>query len=609
MSDVIGQPTAARFPYLKAGLLLALFVCAGHIWSVDTGLFLDDHAHFKHLREPDWSYQWAVSASRLGIIGDVLDIWSKRESGLRFYRPLAFWMMKIGYTVSGWRPVGMHIISLIYHWIACMLVARVAFAFIGRVGWGIVAGMIFAVHPGNVVTVYWIATQTELLVTILLLSALLCYARFSGWQRPWLEGRAAPDARGGWGWLGGTLLFYAAALGCRENAVMLLPILFVGDLLMGLRIRRWPAYGVMAVLVMTYLYMRQQALGSFPLPPRPYLIGPWEPDFVPFIAAKFVHYCLGLFAYVPIIPVGGQVYFEERMVTFLLSFAGVVLGWVLLFVFVRRRFLAFPFAWTFLAMLPTLPVFSSPHHLYLPSVGVCIIITTALALGAGHVGRALERKHPGREVGAGVAVALHAIALPLGCWAMGWVYRSTTIIEDQLVDDIVELGHDRRPLKDGDHLFFINLPTMAYYVIPALEEKTGVNNLHGHVLTFSPSPLLMECPSYVTPKDDDTLAIEVEDASYFSGTAGRVLVEAMKLKYPFTPGQEIDADLYDVHIDAVDGDGAKKLTMDFHRPLDDPNFHFFFTSRARMAYPLLFGPDGNKPMAAGKPGAEETVQR
>jgi hypothetical protein len=589
-AESAGKP----YPWLVAGVVLAVFIGAGHAWSLDTGLFLDDHAHYKHLNVDDWSYQLAVDASRLGIIGDVLDIWSKREAGLRFYRPVAFWTMKLGYTLVGWEPAGMHVISLFWHWVASMLVGRLAYGFLRNRGWAVVAAGIFAVHPGNIVSVYWIATQSELLVTIGLILSTLCYARFSGWRSPWLDDGTPVNTPARWPWLAPAALCFAGALGCRENAVMLLPVLIVADLLMGLRLRRWPAYLALAAMVAVYLFMRQRALGEFPLPPRPYLIGPWEPDFIPFVAAKFAHYSLGLFAYVPIIPVGGQVYFEERLTKFLLSFGGVVLGWILLAVFVRRRALALPFAWIFLGMLPTLPVFSSPHHLYMPSVGVALILTTALAFGAGHLSGQAPIRKPAREFGAVVAVALHAIGLTLGCWAMGWVYRSTTIIEDQLIDDIVALEHERRPIRSGDHLFFINLPTMAYYAIPALEQATGVKDLRGHVLTFSPSPLLMENPCIVSQRDEHSFTIELEGGAYFSGTAGKVLVEAMKLDYPFKAGQKVDAGMYQVRIDEVDDAGATKITFTFERPLDDPSYHFLLTSRARMAYPLRFdGPSAS----------------
>jgi len=55
-------------------LWVLVFVLIGHAWSIDTGLYLDDHAHFQHLQRGDWSLRSVVEASRLGIIGQVIDL-------------------------------------------------------------------------------------------------------------------------------------------------------------------------------------------------------------------------------------------------------------------------------------------------------------------------------------------------------------------------------------------------------------------------------------------------------------------------------------------------------------------------------------------------------
>src|SRR5688572_9678735 len=77
----------------------AAFVLVGYLGSVNTGLFLDDHAHFAHLRDWGWSFREAVDSSRLGVIGEVVDLWGTNDSGLRFFRPIAFWIMKLEYTL------------------------------------------------------------------------------------------------------------------------------------------------------------------------------------------------------------------------------------------------------------------------------------------------------------------------------------------------------------------------------------------------------------------------------------------------------------------------------------------------------------------------------
>lgn len=128
---------------------IALFVLAGHIWSVNTGLYLDDHAHFEHLVRGDWSLHSAVEASKLGIVGDVLDLWGRREAGLKFFRPIAFWTMKLEYTLAGWRPAIMHVFSLTWHFVCCLLIATLTMRCLGRRFWATVAGSLMAIQIGR----------------------------------------------------------------------------------------------------------------------------------------------------------------------------------------------------------------------------------------------------------------------------------------------------------------------------------------------------------------------------------------------------------------------------------------------------------------------------
>jgi len=579
-------------------------VCAGHGWGLGSGLFLDDHSHFARLRASDWSFRSAVDSARLGIVGDVLDVWGRHEAGLRFFRPIAFWTMKIEYTLTGWRPWAMHALSLGWHWLASMLVAALAWRCLGRIGWAAVAGGIFAVHPGQVACTYWVASQTELQVTVWLLLGILCYARYSAWpsrlfaQREDWYPNGRPD-RALYVWLIPTSLCFAMALGSRENAVMFLPLIFVGDLIFcaatrigfieRLRRLRWGAYVLLTVVVGVYLALRWRMLEGFPLPGKPYLITPSDPGFWPFIADKFVLNMLAIFAYVPVVPLGGLAYFQERQSSFYLPFAGVIVGWViLLWLFRRRPGIILAFSWLVLMMLPLLPVFSSPHHLYMPNVGFALILASALGL-AGGCFREGDTSVGGRRSALNyVIVGLHAVGLTFGCWAMGWVYRSSTAIEDLVLADV--RGNDVRPIRDGDHLFLINIPMMAYYVVPAYEQETGLRDLKGHALTFSPNPLIMDQPSRAVAIDEHTLRISIEGDSYFSGMTGRVALDIMGIDHVPEVGESFDAGLYRVTVERGDENGIEALLFRFTRPLNSPDFHFFFASRERLAYPLSFEP-------------------
>jgi len=590
---------AARHPRWTLAVVLAGFVAAGHAWSLGAGLFLDDHAHQAQLRAGGWSHADVVRAARLGIVGEVMGLWTGRWASLSFYRPVAFWTLKLEYVLAGWHPVPMHLFSLAWHWFCAFLVGQLAYACFGRWFWAAVAAVIFAVHPAHVATVYWIACQTELMVAAYVLLACLAYARYTRWPRPIFapsgSERPAPgaDEPRHWGWLlvaGGC---FALALGCRENALAFPAVMFVADV--ALLRKRWrgriAAYVWLAAIGAGYLMLRTVSLEGLSLPGKPYLIPPNDPAFARFVLDKFIYSMLGLFVYVPVLPIGGLVYLRDHAAAFYGTFAAVsVAGIGLAVAFRRQRGLLLPAAWIVLFLLPLLAVFASPHHLYLPSVGAVLILGAALAKLAGAFATP-RRARAVRTLAAGAVVGVHAVGLPLLCWMFGWVYRAGTSVEDVVIAEVLS---DPRPLKQGDHLFFINLPLLAYYIIPAIEAETGLADLAGTVLTFSPSLMRMEARCAIEQTGPRTLTVRVEHDRYLRGSGGRVLLEAMGLPTELRTGMTIrarsdDEELRRVDILEADADGVRALAFTFRRPLSDPSYHFYLGSRYRFAYPIAFG--------------------
>jgi len=583
---------------------VAVFIMVGHGWSLDAGIFLDDHSHRAQMRESGWGYHDAVEASRLGIIGRVMYLWFKKEAGLHFYRPVAFWLMKFQYTLVGWRPTGMHAFSLLWHFAAAMLVYALAFKCIGRRNWAAVVATLFASHPGHVLTVYWIACQTELMVVTFILSAVLCYWRYSSWPVPAfvrspLLGGQPGTSRGHIGWLVASCVFFALALGCRENAVMFPAIALAGDLLLrsGPWRRRIISYGVFGLIFLVYLSLRSQALGGFPMPRRPYMVPPDDPHFLSFLWEKFVYYILGLFAYFPVLPIGGQIYFRDHPVLFYATFTGVVLGWIPLFIAFRRSrgFFLAPL-WILLSLPPVLAVFASGHHLYLPAVGMVLMIAGGWAWLAGAFQPVGALVSKARNMVVLVMVALHAIVLPTACWAFGWVYRTSTQVEDVLIREVVE---QTPTIRDGDKLFFINISMMAYYAIPAIEEETGARNLRGYVLTFSPTVLMMEETCHVEQIDDHSFSVRLDRDGYFCGAMGQVLREAMGRTEFFKPGERIESDEFETTVAECSNRGIRKLIFRFRRPLNSPDYHIYLGSRLWLAYPLTWRGPVAGPVASG----------
>lgn len=583
-----------RSAWSLTALAVVALTLISHGWSVDAGLYLDDHSHYAQMRECGWWYGDIVEASRLGIIGRVMYLWFKDEAGLRFYRPVSFSLMKAEYTLVGWRPAGAHVFSLLWHVAAAMLVCVLAYRCIGRRAWAAVAGCVFAAHPAHVLTVYWIACQTELMVVTFVLAAVLCYSRYSNWPAPMFADRSqiamGPAVPGGHiVWLLASCAFFALALGCRENAVVFPPLAVAGDLL--LRPRQWRrrifAYVILLTIVGVYLYLRHAALGGFPMPSRPYMVPLSDREFVSFVINKTIYYVLGLFALFPVLPIGGMAYLREHVIWFYAAFVVVVAVWGWFLWLTRRRWgLMLAPLWVLLSMLPVMPVFASGHHLYLPSVGLGLMVAAFWAwLVGGELGGSPIRRAAVRKAVGWTALVLHVIVFCGACLAFGWTFRASTDLEDLLVRDVVEVGPE---LHDGDKLFFINMSMMDYYAIPAIEQQTSVRNLRGHVLTFSPKLLMMDEPCAIEQIDDHSFSVSLERYGYFRGAMGRVLCEAMKRESFFQTGDRFECDEFEVVIaDASDG-GVRKLIFRFRRPLNDPGYHFYLGSRYRPAYPLTW---------------------
>ncbi len=590
---------AALRRQLSNGLILAAFIGVAHFFALDSGLFFDDHAHLASLREGDWSFQSAIAASELGRADQVIEMWGAGGVvRVRFFRPVAFWIMRAQYTLLGWPVdggIGMHLFSLAWHWLAAMLVVTLAYRLFGVRLWALLAGIWFATHPAGTITVYWIACLTELLVAVFALSSILCYGRWSGWWPA--GGTAAADPQGDRSTHGSFLLLVAAlmlfalGLGCRENAVIVASTAFLGDFCLRpgalLRRGRWGAYAAFTALVIGYLIVRGQVLGGFPLPGPPYLHRPNDPGFLGFVFAKLVCYLLGVFVYLPVLPIDGVDHLREHAVIFYPCLAvSAVVVLVAVAAMRHRRAVWVGGVWTLVGIALMAPFFTSAHHLYLPSAGAAVVLAAMVALIVGRLGPVVSEHEIGtaRRAVAIVLVIVIVVLVPFGTMLNGWFLITGSRIEDEAMREILTYG---RPLRDGDHLFFVNLAMPANYIKPALENRLGTA-LHADVLTFSPSVWGMEQSSTIDQLDAHTLTVSVDGDRYMSGLAGQTVLGTMGRTEPFRSGEAIRSEHYDVTIIDADETGIAKLKFTFHRRLSDPSYHFYVGSQAHFAYPLPF---------------------
>jgi hypothetical protein len=575
----------ASVPWLGRRIVRLMLVVASvavvHGYSVTAGLWLDDHLHFQQLREAQWSYQDLVNASTLDPTStDRIRFWGTADQSLRFYRPVAFAVMKAEYTLVGWRPGPMHVLSLAWNVAVAMLVGTLATRLLGSARAGTSAAVLFGIFPNNVATVYWIACQTELLVTLFGLLAVLSYGRWSGWFR------GAEADVGSKALLVGAMVAYAAAMGCRENGVTLAGVLVAGDLLSG---RRWReriwAWGALAGLAGIYLVLRAAAMGGMALPRPPYVMPLSDPQFTTFVFHKFLYYLAGLFVSLPVLPSGA----DQGAGNLVLAIGAAVTAVVtIVAVWTSRRIVLLGLIWPVLVLLPLLPVFPSPHHLYLPAVGSTILWTAALAGAWRWIARRREGLQ-GRSFLPAAMMTLLLVPVAAVSFVSGWVFVFSTAAEDEIVAEVLQHGES---LRSGDELFFINLPIGASWVTPAIENGSGgrLRDLKGALLTVADEPQIMTRPSRVIVVDRHTLRLRMDPPGWLEGNIGEIFSQVCEVAWPPTAGQRVAGPIFDVVVEEVDPAtrSATGLRFEFKEPIDKPGRHFYFGSPYQMAYPLHF---------------------
>lgn len=575
---------ALRDAAALAGLIGLILLC--HAGSLHYGLFMDDHVHFQQLQDCDWSFAGLTDACRLEIVGGIVDVWFLPDCTLRFFRPLAFGLMKLTYTLAGWDPLGMHVASLAWHALVCVLL-MLLLRQLGAgalLAWGVAA--LFAVHPGHVATVQWLACQTELMGTAFVLGAALSYLRFRGWSN---EGE---DNRPVWRrllWAIACLLLFLAALGCRENTIMLPAVLIGVECLLWRR--RWREaiglYVAFAILGVAYLIVRWHALGPGAVPPKPYVIGIADAGFIRHALDKACYYLLGEFLLVPCVPFAGLAYLRERPLVLYGLTLLVVAVIVLVYWGCRRKRpgLLGP-AWLVGFMAPVLPVFAAPHHLYLPGIGWAI--TTMLILK--RIGGVATRVNWRRQTAMWTCLVLLGTALGAVSLSFSQAFDAAQRVEDLVVD---EVAASAPRLHDGDTLYFVNLPIIAYCAGPAVERATGLRDLEVRPLTWAPRVLGLvgsDVGVEITWRDARTFEVHLVGDRYFAGPMGSIVRAAgTHSTVTQTPASRAE---HGFQVEALQSDGIEisALRFTFDRPIADAHLHLYWGSRRLWAFELE--PDG-----------------
>ncbi len=259
------------------------------------------------------------------------------------------------YRLFGLNPAWFHLFCLTLHVGVSLLVAGVVRRLSGRHAVGMVAGLMFAVHPAHTEVVAWISCSPELLSSLFSLLAFWLYLRAVeayGLRRALLALA-----------MGGSLLL--AQLSKEIGVLMPVVILAYEFLVQRLSLRRqlqqrWPEYAALSAATLLYLAMRVHALGGLLPVPRQIAV-PWTEQLWTSVALFYRYLVLFLW---PMDLIFFRYYepnrspLEPAVVAGWLSLA----GFTGLAVWLYRRRLPEALA-PAMYLLPLLPVFQLPYIL------------------------------------------------------------------------------------------------------------------------------------------------------------------------------------------------------------------------------------------------------
>ena len=156
--------------------------------------------------------------------GDIWQYVYPGEPG-NYYRPLFLLWLLVHFTLFGLNPLWWHLTSVLAHVVVTLLVYFLARRLTGDRFVGLVAALVFGLHPVHIEGVAWITAVNEPMMAICFLLSLLCYAnRTVNGARS--EDLAIGARRSSLKWVILSLFFYVLALLTKETALVLPVIIF-----------------------------------------------------------------------------------------------------------------------------------------------------------------------------------------------------------------------------------------------------------------------------------------------------------------------------------------------------------------------------------------------
>jgi Tfp pilus assembly protein PilF len=372
--------------------------------------------------------------------------------------------MRLNYAIFGLNPSGWHLAMVACHVLATYLVFVVVEKLSGNRSTAAIAGLLFGLHPVHVENVAWLSSVNDLLMSLFLLASFLAYLNFRNGRKLRL-------------WMATSVLLFVLALLSKETAavfpllIFAFAVIFATPPAAGNSIRAWPAWkdGLVSfpyfMALAIYLAARGMMLHGLVQPIIPLS---WTTMVLTWPSVLWFDLKYLLF------PISSSEFYSLAYVTtpgfgnfvlpslFLLGALVAAGYWISKLSDPRLGIFASGFA--FATVLPTLYLraiapanFVHDRFLYLPSVGIVILL--ALAVDQVSTSKTLQGSKiiPGKTSGAPVKWAVVAILCTAGfvgtlSHQMQWasnilLYRNAIkfapqnpVVLDNLANELANMG-------------------------------------------------------------------------------------------------------------------------------------------------------------------------
>ena len=187
------EKTDGQIPVRWGALVVAFLVVLLYLPALGNGFVNWD----------DDIYVYANPQVRSIAPSSLLRAFTRIHASSGNWHPLTMVSHAVDYAVWGLRPFGHHLTSILLHGCNAALVVLLAVRLLqargcalsrqGMLAAGVVAGLLFGLHPLHVESVAWVSERKDLLAALFYLLGVLSYLRYAGRAAgavgPWKDGR------------------------------------------------------------------------------------------------------------------------------------------------------------------------------------------------------------------------------------------------------------------------------------------------------------------------------------------------------------------------------------------------------------------------------------